>query len=304
MFDVIIVGAGPAGLTSGIYAARAGYKTLILEAGVPGGQAGTTETIENYPGFPQGVSGSELMIKFYEQAVNFGVQVEYKHVSSLELEGKVKKVITDDEVYEAKAVIIASGARPRLLGVPGEDKFRGKGVSYCATCDGFFFKDQDVAVVGGGDTAIEEAMYLAKICRQVTVIHRRDRLRATRILQERAFKNEKIQFVWDSVVEEILGKEKAEELVLRNVITQEQKILKVNGVFIFVGYIPNTDFLPESLQKDEQGYVLTDEELKTNLPGVFAVGDVRQKRLRQVATAVGDGDSVIVPLEKYLEDRG
>ena len=304
MFDVIIVGAGPAGLTSGIYAARAGYKTLILEAGVLGGQAGTTETIENYPGFPQGVSGSELMIKFYEQAVNFGVQVEYKHVSSLELEGKVKKVITDDEVYEAKAVIIASGARPRLLGVPGEDKFRGKGVSYCATCDGFFFKDQDVAVVGGGDTAIEEAMYLAKICRQVTVIHRRDRLRATRILQERAFKNEKIQFVWDSVVEEILGKEKAEELVLRNVITQEQKILKVNGVFIFVGYIPNTDFLPESLQKDEQGYVLTDEELKTNLPGVFAVGDVRQKRLRQVATAVGDGASVIVPLEKYLEDRG
>jgi len=216
----------------------------------------------------------------------------------------VKKVITDDEVYEAKAVIIASGARPRLLGVPGEDKFRGKGVSYCATCDGFFFKDQDVAVVGGGDTAIEEAMYLAKICRQVTVIHRRDRLRATRILQERAFKNEKIQFVWDSVVEEILGKEKAEELVLRNVITQEQKKLKVNGVFIFVGYIPNTDFLPESLQKDEQGYVLTDEELKTNLPGVFAVGDVRQKRLRQVATAVGDGASVIVPLEKYLEDRG
>ncbi len=304
MFDVIIVGAGPAGLTSGIYAARAGYKTLILEAGVLGGQAGTTETIENYPGFPQGVSGSELMIKFYEQAVNFGVQVEYKHVSSLELEGKVKKVITDDEVYEAKAVIIASGARPRLLGVPGEDKFRGKGVSYCATCDGFFFKDQDVAVVGGGDTAIEEAMYLAKICRQVTVIHRRDRLRATRILQERAFQNEKIQFVWDSVVEEILGKEKAEELVLRNVITQEQKKLKVNGVFIFVGYIPNTDFLPESLQKDEQGYVLTDEELKTNLPGVFAVGDVRQKRLRQVATAVGDGASVIVPLEKYLEDRG
>ena len=191
-----------------------------------------------------------------------------------------------------------------MLGVPGEDKFRGKGVSYCATCDGFFFKDQDVAVVGGGDTAIEEAMYLAKICRQVTVIHRRDQLRATRILQERAFQNEKIQFVWDSVVEEILGKEKAEELVLRNVITQEQKILKVNGVFIFVGYIPNTDFLPESLQKDEQGYVLTDEELKTNLPGVFAVGDVRQKRLRQVATAVGDGASVIVPLEKYLEDRG
>jgi len=299
MYDVIIIGAGPAGMTAGIYAARAGYKTMILETGAPGGQASTTETIENYPGFPGGVSGPELMMKFYEQTVSFGVEMNFQHVTSIEAEGNIKKVI-GDTTYEAKSIIIASGARPRVLGVNGEAKFRGKGVSYCATCDGFFFKDREVAVVGGGDTAIEEALYLSKICSKVTVIHRRGELRATKIVQDRALKNEKIHFILDSVVDDIIGENSLTTLSLHNVKTQERELLKVDGVFIFVGYIPNSDYLPSSITLDQRGYVLTDDHLQTNISGVFAVGDVRQKNLRQVATAVGDGAAVITALDKYF----
>ncbi|KJS19971.1 MAG: thioredoxin reductase [Clostridiaceae bacterium BRH_c20a] len=302
MYDVIIIGAGPAGMTAGIYAARAGYKTMIMETGAPGGQASTTETIENYPGFPGGVSGPELMMKFYEQTVSFGVETVFQHVTSIEVEGNIKKVI-GDAAYEARSIIIASGARPRVLGVNGESKFRGKGVSYCATCDGFFFKNREVAVVGGGDAAIEEALYLSKICSKVTVIHRRDKLRATKIVQDRALKNEKIHFIWDSVVDDIIGENSLTALSLHNVKTQQRQLFTVDGVFIFVGYIPNSDYLPASIILDQRGYLLTDDYLQTNISGIFGIGDIRQKNLRQVATAVGDGAAVITALDKYFADK-
>ena len=234
MYEVLIIGAGPAGMTAAIYAARAGYKTAILEHGVPGGQAATTDMIENYPGFPDGISGPELMMKFFEQTQTFGVELIYEQVQSLELTGDIKRVITDKQTIEAKTVVIASGAKPRTLGVANEGRLRGRGVSYCATCDGFFFKDQPVAVVGGGDTAVEEAMYLTKMCSSVTLIHRRDELRANKLAQSRALANEKLHILYDTVVDEIVGDEKVTQLKLRNKKTDETSQLDINGVFIFV----------------------------------------------------------------------
>ncbi|SMB87768.1 thioredoxin reductase (NADPH) [Desulfonispora thiosulfatigenes DSM 11270] len=303
MYDVIVIGGGPAGLTASIYAVRAGLDTLLIELGAPGGQAGTTDMIENYPGFPDGVSGPELMMSFHKQAENLGVKFKFKKVSQLELKGPVKKVYAGDEVYESKTVIISSGAHPRVLGVEGEGKLRGKGVSYCATCDGFFFRGKEVLVIGGGDTALQEALYLSKFCSKVTIVHRRDRLRGAQMLQKRIDKNEKIDVVWDSVVERIEGENSVEKVVLRNVITKETKDINAAGVFIFVGYSPNVDYLPKGLRYDKQGYLITDTEMKTNIPGVFAVGDIRQKGLRQVSTAVGDGAEVIVALERYLAEQ-
>ncbi|MGM9525888.1 MAG: thioredoxin-disulfide reductase [Peptococcaceae bacterium] len=300
MYEVLIIGAGPAGMTAAIYAARAGYKTAILEHGVPGGQAATTDMIENYPGFPEGISGPELMMKFFEQTQTFGVEMIYEQVQSLELTGDIKRVTTDKQTLEAKTVVIASGAKPKTLGVANEGRLRGRGVSYCATCDGFFFKDQPVAVVGGGDTAVEEAMYLTKMCSSVTLIHRRDELRANKLAQSRAFANDKLHIIYDTVVDEIVGDEKVTQLKLRNKKTDATSTLDVNGVFIFVGYLPNDAFLPPELEVNEQGYIITDEEMATNIPGVFAVGDVRQKKLRQVTTAVGDGGAVMHGIEEYL----
>ncbi len=300
MYEVLIIGAGPAGMTAAIYAARAGYKTAILEHGVPGGQAATTDMIENYPGFPEGISGPELMMKFFEQTQTFGVEMIYEQVQSVELTGDIKRVTTDKQTLEAKTVVIASGAKPRTLGVANEGRLRGRGVSYCATCDGFFFKDQPVAVVGGGDTAVEEAMYLTKMCSSVTLIHRRDELRANKLAQSRAFANDKLHIIYDTVVDEIVGDEKVTQLKLRNKKTDATSTLDVNGVFIFVGYLPNDAFLPPELEVNEQGYIITDEEMATNIPGVFAVGDVRQKKLRQVTTAVGDGGAVMHGIEEYL----
>ena len=302
MYEVLIIGAGPAGMTAAIYAARAGYKTAILEHGVPGGQAATTDMIENYPGFPEGISGPELMMKFFEQTQTFGVELIYEQVQSLELTGDIKRVITDKQTIEAKTVVIASGAKPRTLGVANEGRLRGRGVSYCATCDGFFFKDQPVAVVGGGDTAVEEAMYLTKMCSSVTLIHRRDELRANKLAQSRALANEKLHILYDTVVDEIVGDEKVTQLKLRNKKTDETSQLDINGVFIFVGYLPNDAFLPPELEVNQQGYIITDEEMATNIPGVFAVGDVRQKKLRQVTTAVGDGGAGMHAIEEYLRD--
>lgn len=302
MYDVLIIGAGPAGMTAAIYAARAGYKTVILEHGVPGGQAATTDMIENYPGFPEGVAGPELMMKFFEQTQTFGVEIIYEQVQSVDLTGEMKRVITDKQTVEAKTVVIASGAKPRTLGVANEGRLRGRGVSYCATCDGFFFKDQPVAVVGGGDTAVEEAMYLTKMCSNVTLIHRRDELRANKLAQSRALANEKLDILYDTIVDEIVGDEKVSQLKLRNKKTDETSTLDVNGVFIFVGYLPNDAFLPPELEVDKQGYIITDDEMATNIPGVFAVGDVRQKKLRQVTTAVGDGGAVMHAIEEYLRD--
>ena len=300
MYEVLIIGAGPAGMTAAIYAARAGYKTAILEHGVPGGQAATTDMIENYPGFPEGISGPELMMKFFEQTQTFGVEMIYEQVQSMDVTGEVKKVITDKQTIEAKAVVIASGAKPRTLGVANEGRLRGRGVSYCATCDGFFFRDQPVAVVGGGDTAVEEAMYLTKLCSSVTLIHRRDELRANKLAQSRAFANEKLNIIFDTVVDDIVGDDKVTQLKLRNKKTDETSTLDVNGVFIFVGYLPNASFLPAELEVNEQGYIITDEEMATNVPGVFAIGDVRQKKLRQVTTAVGDGGAVMHGIEEYF----
>ncbi len=300
MYEVLIIGAGPAGMTAAIYAARAGYKTAILEHGVPGGQAATTDMIENYPGFPEGVSGPELMMKFFEQTQTFGVEFIYEQVQSLDVTGDVKKVITDKQTIETKALVIASGAKPRTLGVANEGRLRGRGVSYCATCDGFFFKDQPVAVVGGGDTAVEEAMYLTKMCSSVTLIHRRDELRANKLAQSRALANEKLNILYDTVVDEIVGEEKVTQLKLRNKKTDETSTLDINGVFIFVGYLPNASFLPAELEVNAQGYIITDEEMATNIPGVFAIGDVRQKKLRQVTTAVGDGGAVMHGIEEYF----
>ena len=300
MYEVLVIGAGPAGKTSAIYAARAGYKTAILEHGVPGGQAATTDMIENYPGFPEGISGPELMMKFFEQTQTFGVEMIYEQVQSMDVTGDIKKVITDKQTIEAKAVVIASGAKPRTLGDANDGRLRGHGVSYCATCDGFFFRDQPVAVVGGGDTAVEEAMYLTKMCSSDTLIHRRDELRANKLAQSRAFANEKLTIIYDTVVDDIVGEDKVTQLKLRNKKTDETSTLDVNGVFIFVGYLPNASFLPAELEVNEQGYIITDEEMATNVPGVFAVGDVRQKNLRQVTTAVGDGGAVMHGIEEYF----
>lgn len=300
MYDVLVIGAGPAGMTAAIYAARAGYKTAMAEVGVPGGQAATTEMIENYPGFPQGVAGPDLMYKFFEQTQTFGVETLYGYVESIEDMGEVKKVKIGESIYEAKTVIIASGAKPKTLGVSNEDRLRGRGVSYCATCDGFFFKDKEVMVVGGGDTAVEEAMYLTKMCSKVTLIHRRDQLRANRTAQNRAFANEKLEIIYNTTLEEIIGEDKVTAVRLKNKINGEETVMPIAGIFIFAGYQPNNDFFPANLEVDKQGYVLTDERMATNIPGIFAVGDVRQKPMRQVTTAVGDGGIVITAVEEYL----
>ena len=300
MYDVVVIGAGPAGMTAAIYAARAGYKTAMAEVGVPGGQAATTEIIENYPGFPNGVAGPDLMYKFFEQTQTFGVEMLYGYVEGIDTADETKKVKIGDNVYESKTVIIASGAKPKTLGVANEDRLRGRGVSYCATCDGFFFKDKEVMVVGGGDTAVEEAMYLTKMCSKVTLIHRREQLRANRTAQNRALANEKLEIIYNTTLEEIIGEDKVTSVRLKNKITGEETIMPIEGIFIFAGYTPNNDFFPSQLAVDERGYVLTDEKMATNLPGIFAVGDVRQKPLRQVTTAVGDGGVVITAVEDYL----
>lgn len=300
MYDVLVIGAGPAGMTAAIYAARAGYKTAMAEVGVPGGQAATTEIIENYPGFPNGVAGPDLMYKFFEQTQTFGVEMLYGYVEGIDIADETKKVKIGDNVYESKTVIIASGAKPKTLGVANEDRLRGRGVSYCATCDGFFFKDKEVMVVGGGDTAVEEAMYLTKMCSKVTLIHRREQLRANRTAQNRALANEKLEIIYNTTLEEIIGEDKVTSVRLKNKITGEETIMPIEGIFIFAGYTPNNDFFPSQLAVDERGYVLTDEKMATNLPGIFAVGDVRQKPLRQVTTAVGDGGVVITAVEDYL----
>ena len=240
------------------------------------------------------------MYKFFEQTQTFGVEMLYGYVEGIDTADETKKVKIGDNVYESKTVIIASGAKPKTLGVANEDRLRGRGVSYCATCDGFFFKDKEVMVVGGGDTAVEEAMYLTKMCSKVTLIHRREQLRANRTAQNRALANEKLEIIYNTTLEEIIGEDKVTSVRLKNKITGEETIMPIEGIFIFAGYTPNNDFFPSQLAVDERGYVLTDEKMATNLPGIFAVGDVRQKPLRQVTTAVGDGGVVITAVEDYL----
>lgn len=300
-YEVIILGAGPAGLTAGIYAVRSRLKTVVLEKSVPGGQIVNTEKIENYPGFPEGIGGAELMERLEEQAVKLGVEIRsLMEAKALEVKSELKMVHTNQGKIEGKAVIIATGASPVKLGVPGEAKLTGRGVSYCATCDGAFFKDKKVLVVGGGNSAIEEAIFLTRFASQVLVVHRRDQLRAVKILQERAMANPKIKFIWDSHLDEVKGKEKVEAAVIRNKLTQEKETIPIDGVFIYVGVHPNTDFLPPSIQLDDRGFIVTDENLSVGLPGVFAAGDVRSNQLKQVVVAVGEGALAAHLAEKHL----
>lgn len=308
MIDIAIIGAGPAGMTASVYARRAGYSVTVFELGMPGGQLSTTDKIENFPGYPEGLPGAELGMKFYEHAQAFGAEFVFEQVVRVEADGAMKKVVTnngtEEKEYEARAIIIATGAHPRTLGVPGEDTFRGHGVSYCGTCDGFFFRGKDVCVVGGGDVAVEDAIYLANMCNSVTVFHRRDELRANKRSQDAAFANGKITFVWNTIVTELKGDDQLRSVVTKNVKTDEVKEWTFDGCFIFVGYDPNQDVYPQGLATDERGYVLTDENMATNIPGVYAVGDVRKKNVRQVATAVGDGGIVMSDIERYFREGG
>jgi len=302
-YDVIIIGGCPAGLTAGLYCARGGMKSILIEMGMPGGQAANTDLIENYPGFPQGISGIDLMQKFMDQALNFGLEIKMAVAQSVDLKANPKKIITSEGTFLAKTVIIASGAAPKTLDVPGEEKFRGVGVSYCAVCDGAFFRDKKIVVVGGGDSALEEADYLTKFAKEVVIIHRRDAFRAINVYQDRVKANPKISFLLDTVVEEIKGDNKVEKVVVKNVKNGEIKEVPTDGVFVFVGTVPNTDFLRGQITLDDRGYVVTNAELGCSIPGVFAAGDVRQKTLRQVSTAVGDGAVAAMSAERYIAEE-
>lgn len=306
MEELIIIGSGPAGFTAGIYAGRAQLAPLLITGSAPGGQMALTSEIENYPGFPQGLTGQELTQLMQQQAERFGTRVQMDEVTAVDLSSHPFKVTTYGDEYGAKALVIATGASPRKLGVPGEAEFAGRGVSYCATCDGFFFQDRQVVVIGGGDSALEEAIFLTKFATQVYVVHRRDRLRAEKVFQERAFRNEKIAFIWDSVVTDILGDGKVTGVRLRNVKTEEESTMEADGVFIYVGVIPNTGFLGGQLELDDRGYIITNRQCHTSVPGVFAAGDVQELVLKQVATAVGSGAMAAMEAEKFiaeLEDR-
>ena len=299
MYDLIIIGGGPAGLTAGIYAQRAGLKTLLLEKEILGGQIAVSDIIENYPGFPS-ISGPGLMEKFEEHARGLGLEIRMTEVIDIQDSGQEKIVKTSDGDLIAKAVIVATGAKPKRLGIPGEKEFTGKGVSYCATCDGPFFKNQRVLVVGGGDTAVKEAIYLSKIASKTYIAHRRDQLRAEKIIQDKALSTPNIEILWSHILKEIKGTTGVEKVVLQNLKGNSIKELDVEGIFIFVGINPTTDFV--DVAKDEQGFIKTDQDMKTSVQGIFAAGDCRTTSLKQVSTAVGDGAVAAFMAEKYIEE--
>jgi len=301
IYDVIIIGGGPAGLTAGLYTSRSRLKSLLIENGLLGGQMTTTEVIENYPGFPEGVTGDELSRLMEEQAKRFGLEVTPEYVVEVKLEGAKKIVKTEEGSYLSQALIICTGTEYRKLGVPGEKEFSGKGVSYCATCDGAFFQDNQIVVVGGGDSALTEALYLTKFGKEVTIIHRRDALRGTKIYQERVFTHPKIKLLWNSVIQEIKGDSIVKSIAVKNVKTGEVSEHPIDGVFLFVGLSPRTQFLRGLVDMDEEGYILTDGNGQTSVKGIFAAGDCRKKLVRQIATAVGDGATAACSTEKYLE---
>ncbi|WP_202708361.1 thioredoxin-disulfide reductase [Sporosalibacterium faouarense] len=308
IYDVVIIGSGPAGLAAGLYAARANMKTLILEKEKAGGQIVTTEEVANYPGSIEDATGPSLVARMVEQAEGFGAEKVLDEVKEINLQDKIKVIKGEKAEYQAKAVIIATGAKPRLLGAPGEKKLTGKGVSYCATCDGAFFEDLEVYVIGGGDSAVEEAMFLTKFARKVTIVHRRDTLRAAKSIQEKAFKNDKIDFIWNSEIKELRGDGILESMTLKNRETGEETEIVADeedgtfGVFVFVGYLPQTSLFEEMVDM-ERGYIKTDDNMKTNIDGVFAAGDCRVKSLRQVVTATADGAIAAVQAEKYIENN-
>ena len=305
VYDILIVGGGPGGMAAAIYGSRSKLKTGILEKGKPGGQAATTEELENYPGFSRGQTGPALMESMAEHAISFGTEFIREEVVDLELEGDIKRVKTKSgQEYQAKALVLAMGSEPKSLNIKGEHALRGKGVSYCATCDADFFEELDVVVVGNGDAAVEEAMYLTKFAETVTLIVRRNEgdLRCNKTSAEKAFANPKIKWVWNSVLDEIKGDGLVDSVVIKNVKTGELSVMETNGVFFFVGTIPKTVLLQGKVDLDQQGYIITNDLMETSVPGVYAAGDARVKYLRQVVTAVSDGAIAAVAAEKYLDE--
>jgi len=300
-YDLVIIGGGPAGLTAGLYAARARLNVVLIERVAPGGQVLITDHIENYPGFPEGLSGPDLTEKLVAQAKQFGLPIESEEVESLDLSGPVKIIKTPDREIRTHAIIIATGASPNTLHV-GEERFQGKGLSYCATCDGPFYRNKNVVAVGGGDTAVQESIFLTKFAKKVYLVHRRDQLRATKILQERALANDKIEFLWDSAVTGLDGFFGLESVKVKNLKTQEERVIAADGCFIWIGIVPNAGFVGDSLEKDPWGFIVTDATMATSVPGVFAAGDVRNTPLRQIATAVGDAAIAAYSAEHYIEN--
>ena len=301
-FDVIIIGAGPSGYTAGIYCSRAGYDTLILSGILPGGQLVNTTEVENYPGFENGIMGPDLMIDMRKQSQRMGTTIIDDTAVDVDFRRKPFKVLTASEEYEAKAVIIATGANPRKLGIDGEEEFAGKGVSYCATCDGPFFRNLEIIVVGGGDSAIEEATFLTKFASNVHLVHRRGELRASKIMQERALNNEKIKFHWDSAVTNVKGDQKMQQAILKNLKTNEETTLDAGGLFVAIGHEPNTQLFKGQIDLDEEGYVVLKNKTNTNIEGVFAAGDVHDRSYRQAITAAAFGCMAAIDVDKYLTE--
>ena len=302
MENIVIIGSGPAGLTAGIYAGRAMLNPLLIAGQAMGGQAASTDEIENYPGFPEGITGPELAQLFQRQAEKFGTRIEYDTVTSVDFSKHPFKITTYGGEIEAKAAIVCTGVSPRKLGVPGEKELAGRGVSYCATCDGFFYRDKVVAVVGGGDAAVEEGLFLTRFAKQVHLIHRRNRLRANASAQKRAEQSDKMNFVWNSVVTEIIGDGGVTGIKLRNVETGEESVLPVDGVFTYIGQVPKTDLFKGQLEMDEAGFIVTDRRMHTSVPGVFAAGDVQDHVLAQVVTAAGSGAIAAMEAERFLAE--
>jgi len=302
-YDVIIIGGGPAGLTAGLYTGRGRFQTLLLEKLITGGQVMTTDHVDNYPGFPEGLAGFELSQRMRDQAERFGVEIRSAEVTALKPGQPYHTVVLEGgEEIVGRAIIIASGAQPRRAGFPGEEEFTGRGVGYCATCDGALYRDETIAVVGGGDTALQDAVFLTRFARKVYLIHRRDQFRGARLYQEKVFANDKIEVIFDTVVTRILGEKNVTGIQIKNVKSGQESTLAVTGVFVFVGIQPITGWLsPGLLDQDEFGFIHTDEKMATNIPGIFAAGDVRVKLLRQITTAVGDGAIAAFAAEKYLE---
>ncbi|BDQ31222.1 thioredoxin reductase [Nitrosopumilus zosterae] len=301
-FDVIIIGAGPSGYTAGIYCSRAGYDTLILSGILPGGQLVNTTEVENYPGFENGIIGPDLMIEMRKQTQRMGTTIIDDEAVDVDFRRKPFKVLTASEEYEGRAIIIATGANPRKMGLEGEQKFAGKGVSYCATCDGPFFRNQEIIVVGGGDSAIEEATFLTKFGSTIHIVHRRGELRASKVMQERAMNNEKIKFHWDSVVTDIKGDQKMQQVILKNLKTNEETAIDAGGLFVAIGHEPNTKLFKDQIDLDKEGYVVLKNKTHTNVEGVFAAGDVHDRNYRQAITAAGFGCMAAIDVDKYLTE--
>ncbi len=304
VYDLIIIGGGPAGLTAGIYATRAKLDTLLFDRLNPGGLVASTDWVENYPGFPEGITGAELMKKMEEQAIKFGLKImPFKEVHSAHFKGRIKIIRVDNEEYKAKAVILASGTEPKKLNIPGEEKFKGKGVSYCATCDGPFFKDKDIVMIGGGSSGIQEGLYLTRFVKSISVIEFMPHLNAEKILQERAKKQPKFKFFLNHMVTSINGENQIESVTIKSRQTNQEKTIPAQGVFVYVGWNPKTEFLKGQVDLDRWGYVIAGGDTKTSVPGVFAAGDVRQKTLRQITTATADGAVSAFMAEKYIEEQ-